>query len=81
MLQHLSYEEITNFIKHLGKFKHCLITNDVDPASLTCTNFDIKTGEYRLLDLTQSPFNLKGDKILNFFVADGSWVKQVLWIH
>lgn len=78
VLQHLYNEDVVLFLKQLPKYKHCLITNDVDPVSLTSLNLQI-TGDYRNIDLTAPPFNLKGVKLLTY--RSGYVVKQVLWIH
>jgi SAM-dependent methyltransferase len=78
VLQHLPYEDIWKLIHQLHKFKHCFITNDVNPDTLTCNNCDIKRGDYRVLDLTKPPFNLKGQKIFTYRCGGG--MKQVLYI-
>jgi SAM-dependent methyltransferase len=78
VLQHLSNADIQKFLEQLPKFKHCLITNDVDINTLTSENNDIRSGGYRCLDLTQSPFKLKGVKILTYRCQHN--MKQVLYI-
>jgi glycosyltransferase involved in cell wall biosynthesis len=78
VLQHLPNEEILSLLSQLKKFKHCLIVNDVDPDSLTGNNWNIPLGGLRDLDLTKSPFNIKGKKILTFVC--GGVTKQVLYI-
>jgi SAM-dependent methyltransferase len=77
VLQHLSNEDIKVFLTKLNHYKHCLITNDTDAYTLSSTNEQIPRGEYRNLDLTKSPFNHKGVKILNF--RAGLVTKQVLY--
>lgn len=78
VLQHLSHEEIHLLLKQIHKFKYCLITNDVDPYSLSSHNDPIQQGEYRTLDLTKAPFNLKGIKVLTY--RSDTNIKQVLLI-
>lgn len=69
VLQHLPNEDVQKFIPQLKNFKYCLITNDVDPVTLTSDNPTIIAGEYRLLDLSQPPFSLEGIKILNYWAG------------
>ena len=66
VLQHLSDEDIMAFTHQFGKFKHCLITNDADVPHLSNYNCPIKQGEWRTLDLTRSPFAMKGTKVLTY---------------
>lgn len=76
VLQHLPNESILSILNQISKFKHCLITNDIDEWSL---NKPIKVGDYHAIDLTKPPFNIKGTKIFNF--RSGYVVKQVLYIN
>jgi SAM-dependent methyltransferase len=81
VLQHLPHAEIKKFLMQLPKFKHCLITNDVDPATMSSDNVDIAKDSYppyRTLDLTKPPFNQKGVKILTY--QSDMFLKQVLHI-
>ena len=58
VLQHLSRQDITRFIdRALSKYTFALITSNVIPADIV--NMDIKTGEFRPLDLRLPPFNVK----------------------
>ena len=72
VLMHLSTKEVQDILSILPNFKYALITNDVPCVStfgailLKLTrpfspiiNREIKTGDYRTLDPTQRPFNLK----------------------
>ncbi len=82
VLQHLPQKEIMQLLPQLQKFKHCLLTNEVDPESLTSANLDIPSyaftqGCCRTLDLSKSPFNLKGKKVLTF---SSDVTKQVFYI-
>ncbi|MCB1107623.1 MAG: class I SAM-dependent methyltransferase [Chlamydiia bacterium] len=78
VFQHLSNLEIQQIIGQFSKYKHCLITNYVDLKTLSSKNTDIPTGLYRPIDLTKPPFNLSGEKVLNFF--SGVAPKQTLYI-
>jgi len=78
VLQHLPVQDIKRFLKKTGKYKYCLITNDVDPLTLTSDNCDIPAGHYRPIDLTEAPFCLKARKILTY--RSGDEIKQVLLI-
>lgn len=75
VLQHLPNEDIQQLVSQLHKYKHCLITNDVNEITLSSQNFDIKRGGYRYIDLTKPPFLLAGKKILTF--KSGFPMKQV----
>lgn len=58
VLQHLSNELIHKFIKNnlrKGKYKWVILTND-----RSSENRDISNGEYRMIDLAASPFEVKG---------------------
>ena len=79
VLQHLSTEDIKHFLKQIHKFKYCLITNDIDPKTGTSLNLPVATGQYRPIDLTQPPFNIKGIKIFTYH-AGSNTIKQVLLI-
>ena len=79
VLQHLSNDKVMKLLTQLDKFKYCLITNDVYPASLSSNNYDIACGGYRPIDLTVSPFNLSAEKVLVWKAALS--VKQVLCIE
>ena len=84
VLQHLPHKEIQKLINQIHKFKYCLITNDADPKTLSSVNSDLSKANFnkgftRLLDLTAPPFNLKGEKVLHYFV--GPFMKQVLLVN
>ncbi len=78
VLQHLTLEDISTFSTQFHNFKYCLITNDIDPVTMTAPNIQINRGSYRVIDLTQPPFSLEGYKILTY-QADNC-LKQVLLI-
>jgi SAM-dependent methyltransferase len=66
VLQHISNQDILNFIPQLKKYKYCLITNEVDPKTLSSDNKNIKVGLTRPIDLSKAPFNVSGTKILTY---------------
>lgn len=88
VLQHLSNEEVTKFINIASKkYKFMLITNGTNPSKMT--NSEIKTGEYRPLDIRKNPFNLKANRTYSFkgprknarkLNFSSSWSKDVLLI-
>jgi len=80
VLQHLPFQDIQEIIAQFGKFRHCIIVNDVNPSTLTCENVDIPRGHYRSLDLTQPPFSVLGEKVLTYSSGENGEVKQVLII-
>jgi SAM-dependent methyltransferase len=81
VLQHLSNKDIKQFLNQIHKFKYCLITNDVNPSTLSSDNRDIENGDYRHLDLTKAPFFINGIPVLTYQVPYGFYeVKQVLLI-
>lgn len=79
VLQHLPHVDIFTFLKQLSKFKYCLIMNDVDFDTETSLNNDVVKGDYRSLDLTKKPFDIKGAKVLTY-VAHHFVKKQLLLI-
>jgi SAM-dependent methyltransferase len=78
VLQHLTNADIALFIKQLPKFKYCLITNQVENTTLTGDNADIPIGHCHKVDLTKSPFYMKGAGVY-FYQADGG-IHQILLI-
>ncbi len=79
MLQHHKNDDILCLLYQIHKYKHCLITNDVHPQTLTSKNNDIPIrGWHRYLDLCKPPFNVAGTKILTYI--SGTSIKQVLYI-
>jgi len=76
---HLSTKEVQDILSILPKYKYALITNDVPCVSTfggillalrrpfsPIVNREIKTGDYRTLDPTQHPFNLKLKKVFEW---------------
>jgi SAM-dependent methyltransferase len=82
VLQHLPFQDIHQIVAQFGKFKHCIVVNDVDPATLTCENVDIPRGHCRSLDLTKPPFSVVGEKALTYIApSEVREVKQVMTIQ
>lgn len=72
VLMHLSTKEVQDILSILPSYKYALITNDIPCVSsfgeillmlrrpfFPVNNKEIKTGDYRTLDPTQHPYNLK----------------------
>lgn len=78
VLQHLPNEDILKFLQQIEKFKYCLITNEVDPKTLSSKNSDILIGRVHRVDLSCPPFNIEGKKVLNYTIGRG--VHQVFLI-
>jgi SAM-dependent methyltransferase len=76
VLQHLPNAEVQRFLAKLGGYKHVLLIDSVDPISLSAKNVDIAAGDFRLLDLTRPPFNVRGEKLLTYW--DGGSMEQVI---
>jgi len=77
VLQHIPNEEIIKFLKYISKFKYCLITNDIHYGGIN-QPVPESPNNYRGIDLTQPPFNVKGVKILTYL--SGGHLKQILLI-
>ena len=63
-LFHFSYADINQFLKNIKKtnYKYLLTTSHI--VSSDFKNFDIKTGDFRKIDLFKSPFNFSKDSVL-----------------
>jgi len=79
VLQHLPTSAVEKFLRQIGKYKHVLLVNGVDRHTLSADNTDIEPGDYRTLDLTQPPFDVKGIKVLTYLDATKT-MHQVLYI-
>jgi hypothetical protein len=80
VMQHLPNDDIFSLLSQIHKFKHCLITNDVNPLTLTSKNHPLPfRGGYRSFDLTQPPFEIAGSKVLTY--KSDIWTKQILHIQ
>ncbi len=86
VLQHLSANKIQQFLEILPRYPFALITNCINPAGNT-DNGDIPDGEFRYLDLTLAPFNLKAEEVYRFsnhqslferLFQKPRWTKKVL---
>jgi len=80
VLQHLSNKNINKAIERFKSYNFVIITNDIDPVTFSSLNNDIKDGEYRVLDLTKMPFNIKAEKVLHYKTKNSHEMKQVLLI-
>jgi 2-polyprenyl-3-methyl-5-hydroxy-6-metoxy-1,4-benzoquinol methylase len=69
VLQHIPNQDIILFLAQLPKFKYCLITNEVNPGTLSSHNDDTSIGGGHKVDLSRPPFNLTGAKVLNYQVG------------
>jgi SAM-dependent methyltransferase len=79
VLQHLPNEAVKKFLaKQLKKYKHVLLTNGVDAVYLSALNTDIKPGEYRELDITRPPFEIKASKELTYWA--NAFMHQVVHV-
>ena len=79
VLQHLPNADIEKFLtKQLPKYKHVLLTDGASEATLSSTNPNIEIGDYRPLDLSLPPFNIRGLKILTYW--DGMYMHQVFYV-
>jgi len=78
VLQHLRNQDIIDFCKQLSKYKYCLITNEVNPKTLSSNNDDIAIGGGHKIDLSKAPFNIPGSSVLHFRI--GTSVHQVFLV-
>lgn len=78
VLQHLSNAEVAQVLAQLPKYKHALLVDSVDPATLTGDNQDITAGQFRTLDPTRRPFSVPGVKLLTYY--DGGNMQQVVYV-
>lgn len=99
VLMHLSTEGVRDILSILPNFKYALITNDIPCVSafgeillklrypfFPVNNKEIKTGDYRTLDPTQRPYNLKLKKVFEWkgstliLGKDYKWAKRT-YLH
>lgn len=68
VLQHLPNSYIHTLISKFGRFKYCLLTNDISAPSVANPQFnnDIPIGSGRFVDLTLPPFNVAAKTVLTF---------------
>ncbi len=78
VLQHLPTVAVQKFLKQLPKYKHVLLVDSVNPGTLSGKNQDINAGEFRELDVTRPPFNVRGAKVLTYW--DGGNMQQVVYV-
>ncbi|MDR3522033.1 MAG: glycosyltransferase [Acidocella sp.] len=63
VLQHWSNEDILNFLPKLKKYPRVLITNGAPGRAQNPINRNIRTGDFRPIDLSAPPFCLSGSYI------------------
>ena len=65
-LFHFSYHDINRFLKNIKNtnYKYLLTTSHILGSDFV--NEDIKTGDYREIDLFKSPFNFRKDNVIEF---------------
>jgi SAM-dependent methyltransferase len=78
VLQHLPTRDVQQFLFQAHKYKHVLLTNSVDPKTLSAPNADIAAGGYRTLDPTAPPFHLEGVKLMTYW--DGFHMQQIVYV-
>jgi SAM-dependent methyltransferase len=79
VLQHLPTSAVQKFLTQLPKYRHALILDAVDPATLSSKNPEIEVGEFRYLDITRPPYSVHGaSKVLTYW--DGTEMEQVVHI-
>jgi SAM-dependent methyltransferase len=78
VLQHLPTASVQRFLGQLSKYKHVLVTDTVNQATLSGKNADIEVGSFRELDITRAPFNVRGTKVLTYW--DGGNMQQVVYV-
>jgi SAM-dependent methyltransferase len=71
-LMHLPNRDIIYFLRNLKKFKYLIICNDVNFVSSKLNNYDIKSVEYRGIDLESLPYarNLRRYRLIEKFDYD-----------
>lgn len=64
-LFHLSYEDINKFLRNLYKtnYKYLFTTTHLNINKNKFSNIDIKTGDFRYIDLFSKPFNFDNAKV------------------
>jgi hypothetical protein len=71
-LFHLSYSDIFKFLKNFinSKIKFILISGHNNQFPYKFKNYDVKTGDFRFLDLFSYPFFFKKNYLTSFFDKD-----------
>lgn len=69
VLQHWGNDDIIAFLPKLKSCRAALITNGFTEAAMAKLNRDIRTGNWRPIDLQQAPFNWPGSYVF-WFIAD-----------
>lgn len=69
VFQHLSNKDILTLLDKMKQFQHCLVTNFVDPITFSAENTEIETGAFHNIDLSNPPFNIDGEAVLQFIAV------------
>lgn len=81
VLQHLPNKEIFQFLHEvIPKYRYALITNSYQKVSVAA-NTDISLGEFRVLDLTADPYNVKGTYVCEFGSAVWERLRTLLIVN
>jgi SAM-dependent methyltransferase len=89
VLQHLSDQNVMEFLPYLRRFKYALITNCVNPKGPT-ENRDTQDGGFRYLDLRLPPFRVEASEVFTFThpidreknpAGQAWWLKRVLLVE
>jgi SAM-dependent methyltransferase len=75
VLQHLPNDDVKKAIARMGRYKHVLLVDTVNPLNLSAENRDITVGSFRFFDPAAPPFNLPAVKELTWW--DGHHMQQV----
>ena len=65
-LFHFSYQDINKFLENIKNTNYKYLLTSSHILGPDFKNKDIKTGDYREIDLFRSPFNLRRDNVLEF---------------
>jgi SAM-dependent methyltransferase len=78
VLQHLPTAAVQRFLAKIPGYRHVLLVDTVDRATMSSNNPDIEAGSFRYLDVTRSPFEVHGAKLLTYW--DGGNMQQVVYV-
>ena len=81
VLQHIPNEDILLITAQFPKFRHCLVTNDINLKRPAKNNKPLlNRGGWHPLDLTQPPFNLTGTAVLTYKLKNTPYPKRMFHI-
>lgn len=64
-LFHLSYSDINAFLKNISNLKYSYLLTTTHINNTNFRNKDILSGDFRLIDLFQSPFNFNSETVID----------------